>query len=221
LSFNLNRTADTKPEFKKKILSFNGGLQQISRYKVSFICPVGIMNCYPENVALPARSFQTVQYAPWGPDFNIPVKREYGECAMSFIIMQDWAERTYMEMWMDRVVATYGGGRVGGVGDATAVETNAAGEVGADLYTDYTYDISNYIGTIQIQCLKSDNKQPTSNIIMRNAYPLSITPTTLDSNVTGYGTFVTIFTYRDYYFDQVVQDPNSINSTTATQSTLN
>jgi hypothetical protein len=204
---NLNRTGDTKPEFKKKILSFNGGLQQISRYKVMLVSPIDTMFCYPENIALPARSFQTVQYAPWGPDFNIPVKREYGECAMSFIIMQDWAERSFIEQWMDRVISTDikssngGQGVKGGIGGAAL--GSGGDSVSADIYTDYTLDIRNYVGQIAIQCLRHDSKEPTSTLVMRNAYPLSITPTTLDSSVTGYGTFVTIFTYRDYYFETI------------------
>jgi len=210
---NLNRTGDTKPEFKKKILSFNGGLQQISRYKVMLVGPNGTMFCYPENIALPARSFQTVQYAPWGPDFNIPVKREYGECAMSFIIMQDWAERSFIEQWMDRVISVDiksgngGQGVKGGIGQSAPATANADAtggqNVSADIYTDYTLDFGNYVGQIVIQCLRHDSKEPTSTLVMRNAYPLSITPTTLDSSVTGYGTFVTIFTYRDYYFETI------------------
>jgi hypothetical protein len=199
----------TVTDFKKKILTFGGGLQQVSRYEVLLQGPGGLpaFVTYPENVALPPRSFISTPFSNWGPDFNIPVKREYGECAMSFIIYQDWYERKYIESWMDKVIPTgiksVGGGGGGG---------GSAAPSAAD-FADYTNPYSVFSGNIQINCLsvtsnssgspggKVDGKRVTAKITLNDVFPMSITPTTLSAEASGYGTFVAIFTFRDYLFE--------------------
>lgn len=216
-----DRTGRSLQQFKQTVLRA-GGLQQVSRYEVMFSSPSGMMKTYPENVTLPPRSFQTTPFTNWGPDYNIPTKREYGECAMSFYIYQDWYERRYFERWMDAVIPpspASDGAAAAGLGP---IET-AAGAIGlggasglfqdttvsAENYSDYTKPYSSFGGLIQINCLSTQSNTSNSSgtgsginasMIMRDAYPLSITPTTMSSEASGYGTLVVVFTFRDYSF---------------------
>jgi hypothetical protein len=190
----------TITDFKKKILTFGGGLQQVSRYEVILQGPGSLPSVitYPENVALPPRSFVSTPFSNWGPDFNIPIKREYGECAISFIIYQDWYERKYIESWMDKVIPTGIVSGSGGGGDAAASASD---------FSDYTNPYSIFSGSVQINCLSINSNSGggggriTAKIKLNDAYPLSITPTTLSAEASGYGTFVSIFSFRDYSFE--------------------
>lgn len=222
-----DRTGRSPRQFKQRILS-SGGLQQVSRYEVLFSVPalgLASMKTYPENVTMPPRSFQTTPFTNWGPDFNIPTKREYGECAMSFYIYQDWYERRFMEAWMDGVIppnpasdgaqgAGLGGIEIalGAVGAGGASGIGQSTSVGAENYSDYTRPYDAFSGLIQINCLSVQSNNPTgqsrpgraneitASMLLRDAYPLSITPTTLSAEASGYGTMVVVFTFRDYQF---------------------
>jgi len=219
-----NRTGRSLGQFKQTILK-SGGLQQVSRYEVLFSVPslgLATLKTYPENVTMPPRSFQTTPYTNWGPDFNIPTKREYGECAMSFYIYQDWYERRYFETWMNGVIppnpasdsaSAAGLGAVeialGAIGAGGASGFLQDRSVGAENYADYTRPYSSFSGLIQINCLSVDSNSAdplitkndiTASMLMRDAYPLSITPTTLSAEASGYGTMVVVFTFRDYTF---------------------
>jgi hypothetical protein len=204
----LNRTGNSITNFRQKVLN-NGGMQQVSRYLCSFSDPVGeVIECYPESITLPQRSFVQVPFSYWGPAEQIPIRREYGECAMTFIIYQDWYERKYFERWMNLVIPTYATQQSSsdgiGIGQAILPIANPFNfEVEASKYSDYSNSKDKQLGTIIVYNLKNDDfnlNSSNSAVIMYDAYPVSITPTSLSSEASGYGTFVTIFAFREYEF---------------------
>jgi len=200
-----------------------GGIQSPARYEALFTAPgLPSFTCYPENITLPPRSFQTTPFTNWGPDYNIPTKREYGECAMSFILLQDWFERRYFESWMNKVIPTSAAQEPpqAGLGfvqstlntlipGASTVYSGLSDRVAlTENYSDYTTGYNNFGGIIQVNCLRTDgngrggnsSSRITASILMKDAYPLSITPTTLSAEASGYGTCVVVFTFREYVF---------------------
>ena len=203
----MDRTANTITNFRQRVLD-NKGIQQVSRYKCTFVDPsLQPIFCYPESVTLPQRSFVQVPFSYWGPTEQIPIRREYGECAMTFIIYQDWYERRYFERWMDMVIPVTATEQssVNGIGILQALVplfTNPfSSEVSANQYSDYSNTRDKQLGTILVSTLDaSDNRQETCAVLMQDAYPVSITPTSLSSESTGYGTFVVVFAFKQYKF---------------------
>lgn len=201
----LDRTANTITEFRQKVLS-KRGLQQVSKYYCTFVDPLGeVLKAYPESVTLPQRSFVQVPFSYWGPVEQIPIRREYGECAMTFIIYQDWLERKYFERWMDMVIPT--SRTQAGAREGIAIDQSLTGlanpfnwEVDATRYTDYSNTMDKQLGTISVYMQAAEDHTNSTNAIvnMVDAYPLSITPTSLSAEATGYGTFVVVFAFREY-----------------------
>jgi hypothetical protein len=205
----LNRTANTITQFRQKVLT-NGGIQQVSKYLCTFADPLGeTLQIYPESVTLPQRSFVQVPFSYWGPAEQIPIRREYGECAMTFIIYQDWLERKYFERWMDLIIPTHStdtppSDGIGALQAITGIANPFNNEVDASKYTDYSNSKSKQLGSIVVYTLQADGNHTINDanaaIYMQDAYPVSITPTSLSSEATGYGTFVVIFAFRQYSF---------------------
>lgn len=205
----MNRTASTISEFRQRVLD-NYGIQQVSKYICLFIDPLGdVLETYPESVTSPQRSFVQVPFSYWGPAEQIPIRREYGECAMTFIIYQDWLERKYFERWMDSVIPTTRAEEASGSG--IGIEQALSGisnpfnwEIKASKYSDYSNTIDKQLGSIVVYPLEAggDNTQMFANaaFYMQDAYPVSITPTSFSSEATGYGTFVVVFAFRQYSF---------------------
>lgn len=207
--------AKTITEFRQAVASRK--IQQPNKYKV-FIQD-GSQNslvCYPESVTLPQRSFNTAPYTPWGPMLQLPVRREYGECAMSFIIYQDWAERRYFERWMDTIIPRQASASADPVGVSyterilgpslgSIFTGTGSRRISTSQYTDYSTAFNSITGNIQIFPLtidsnKSDGGTMSCSINLIDAFPLTITPTQLSSESTGYTTFVVIFAFREYEF---------------------
>lgn len=196
--------AKTISEFRSAVAARK--IQQPNRYKVLIQDNASNqLTCYPESVTLPQRSFNTAPYTPWGPILQLPVRREYGECAMSFIIYEDWQERKFLESWMDRIIpvpSSQSSSQI--VGSGNTITSNT--------YSDYSNAFNNSTGTVVITTnpikiggnksveRPADKGDETSNIILNEAFPLTITPTQLSSEATGYTTFVAIFAFKDYEF---------------------
>lgn len=211
---SLNEYGQSKSigEFRQAVIS-RGGVQQPNRYRVLMVDNANTtIVCYPESVTLPQRTFNTVPYTPWGPVMQIPTRREYGECAMSFIIFEDWGERRFLERWMDSIIPPHSSAQpsAAGVNIAQRLFGPKPGglfssrEVDSQKYSDYSNSYNNSYGTIFIatQPAKEQNTDSyTSTIRLNEAYPLTITPTSLSSEATGYSTFVAIFAFKDYLFE--------------------
>jgi hypothetical protein len=199
-------------EFRKSVIS-RGGVQQPNRYRVIMVDNSNTsIVCYPESVTLPQRSFNTVPYTPWGPVMQIPIRREYGECAMSFIIYQDWAERRFLENWMNGIVIPHASAapseagvnyfqRLFGPGAGGLLSTR---EASGENYADYSNAYNNSYGTILIGTQPAEEQslgKYTATLKLNEAYPLTITPTSLSSESSGYATYVVIFAFKDYVFE--------------------
>ena len=202
-------------EFRKAVASRK--IQQPNKYKVIMQDnSTNQLTCYPESVTLPQRSFNTAPYTPWGPVLQLPVRREYGECAMSFIIYEDWAERRFLERWMDTIIpptATDVPNEVGVsrterfLGPSLGGVLNFANQnrtISSTQYGDYSNSFNNSVGTIQIYTgsIKTSDPLKTSTclITLLDAFPLTLTPTQLASESTGYASFVGIFAFKEYFF---------------------
>lgn len=204
--------AKSVTQFRESVLS-RGGVQQPNRYRVIMVDNTNrSIVCYPESVTLPQRSFNTVPYTPWGPVMQIPVRREYGECAMSFIIYEDWAERRFMENWMNAIIPPTASSSPSEVGVGYGERLYGPALSGLDnrreavseQYSDYTNSYNKSYGTILIGTQPSKTQSQgdyTSVMRLNEAYPLTITPTSLSSEATGYATYVAIFAFKDYLFE--------------------
>jgi hypothetical protein len=209
--------ANTITEFRNAVASRK--IQQPNRYRVILQdSKLNSLKCYPETVTLPQRSFNTAPYTPWGPMLQLPVRREYGECAMSFIIYEDWAERRFLERWMDTIIPPQAsenpqevgvnaaerflGPSIGGIFDI--FNGGLSRSVSTSQYGDYSNPFNNSVGRIEIWTGPSDkntNDVYSSKITLIDAYPLTLTPTALASEATGYASFVAIFAFREYIFN--------------------
>ena len=206
--------ASTITQFRNGVIA-RKGIQQPGKYYVSMSDgKLNTLTCYPESVTLPQRSFSTAPYSPWGPILQLPVRREYGECAMSFIIYQDWAVSRFFENRMDAIIppkSTEEADEVGvnilerlggpSVGNIFDILTGANRTIKTTKYSDYTNGFNNFTGTIKIWPLAVESQSnQTCTITLKNAFPLTITPTQMSSEATGYTTFVVIFAFKEYEF---------------------
>jgi len=167
-----------------------GGIQRGSRYIVEFVTPRDSFITYPMEVNLPQRALSTYTagqpQSMWGTNRKVPVMHEYDECTMSFVIYQDWAERTFFEKWMDYIINK---------GDQDEV------------YQEFSRPYFNYVGKIYISTLKtvSNLNRPdkpigfSSKTLLDEAYPLTLLPVSMSADNSGYSTYVINFAYRKYY----------------------
>lgn len=173
----------TISNFRSSIMS-KGGLQIASKYIVEFYTKFGNFVCYPAEVTMPQRALATFDVGQpeslWGTKRKIPVQHEFDEITMSFVVYQDWAERKFLEGWMDNIINKH--------------EYNEEHYEYSNIYFDYVGKI--YISTLSHQ----DQNKITSTFLLDEAYPLSLLPISLSSENTGYVTFVATFAYRKYYF---------------------
>lgn len=99
----IGNISKTVQEFRENALK-RGGPQIASFYEVVFSSPAGTITCYPLNIIIPGRQYVYYEHDLWGPSRKIPYKRGYTQCHMSFMIYQDWAERSYIETWMNTII---------------------------------------------------------------------------------------------------------------------
>jgi len=206
-----NRFGESVTKYRNKILSWRGP-QIPSRYAVRFASgpdeePVIF---YPESISLPTRAFNVTPFSFWGPDYLIPSRRDYGECAMSFIMWSDNYERKYFEKWMDNVITTKGLGssnrpgiqteNLGGIVPDQSELGNPV--VNTNEYSDVAFPYLSFAGAIEINLLteKSQETSWSSNsaFFLQDAYPTTITSTNLAAEANSYGTFVVVFSFRSY-----------------------
>ena len=100
--------SNTVTQFRTDVLA-KGGPQISSKYRVTlYHTDLGEIRCYPQSVIIPGRLFSFYDQDLWGPTRKIPLKRAYTQCNMTFIVYQDWAERKYLENWMNRIIVNSG-----------------------------------------------------------------------------------------------------------------
>lgn len=90
------------------------GLAYSNRYEVIFNTPAGFnktdlfmlrsLSLRCDSVSVPGRSFSTTPYRFYGPARNMPYEPIYsGEMSLSIILSEDLRERTFFEMWMEKI----------------------------------------------------------------------------------------------------------------------
>lgn len=103
----INNISSTIQEFRQNVLG-RGGPQLASLYEVYLNSPRETIVAYPLNIILPGRQYVYYEHDLWGPNRKVPYKRGYTQCHMTFIVYQDWAERTFIEQWMDIIIKNNG-----------------------------------------------------------------------------------------------------------------
>jgi hypothetical protein len=179
----ISKISKTIQEFRTAV-NERGGPQISSRYEVtlSHLDQEPIV-CYPLSVIVPGRNFVFYEHDLWGTVRKIPYKRGYTQCHMSFIVYQDWAERTYVEKWMNTIVRNSQKDGVNfdpnenqvqpniltdEISTATALsqQANYGGPLASDAYFGMQYeDFIDYnagFGTILIKFMNSGTARPTT-----------------------------------------------------------
>ena len=219
----LDKISKTIQEFREDVLS-RGGPQISSMYQVILNHPgQSPIVCYPLSVIVPGRQFMFYEHDLWGTIRKIPFKRGYTQCHMSFIVYQDWAERTYIETWMNSIVrnsqsdAGVNGSNslnvaVPTVGLNQAQTANAiqnsissGGPLSRDAtfsssYEDYV-DYAGGIGSIAISFLNAQEKESANRtLILREVFPAAISQMSMASDGTAYPTFNATFQFNSYLY---------------------
>lgn len=181
--------ATTINEFRQLVVSRKGP-QIAGKYEVTLSTGYGdTVTAYPLNVVVPGRTFKFYEHDIWGPNRKVPIKRVYSDCSMTFLIYQDWNERSFLEKWMNSVVNNF---------DNTTVATTQA----ISEYNDYLN--YNSVGTIQIKFLKSDSQLDMNTVVtLKEAYPSSLSQITIGSDGSSYPTFNVTFEYNSYYYESL------------------
>jgi hypothetical protein len=144
------------------------------------------MVLYPDSVLLPGRNFINTPFAYYGPEFTLPLRREYNELSVNFIVYQDWIERGYIETWMDAVMPY------------TKVNS---GVQSSDIFPK---DLIKRLRTIKLEFYSREyaDNEVGANVLCSfeffDAYPLLITPTSFSADNSGYTIFTVNFSYRYY-----------------------
>jgi len=227
------KISNTIKEFRQDTLS-RGGPQISSMYKVELVHHGDVMTCYPMSVVIPGRQFVYYEHDLWGTTRKIPYKRGYTQCHMSFIAYQDWAERTFIEKWMNTIIRHKNASGVADniqnavnplitLDEVSTVETLQNMLVNGSLLGDTQFDLSKYddfvdyyegFGSLNIHCLNAQNKK-TSNLIisLKEAFPAAISQMSIASDGSGYPTYNVTFQFNDYiYLPQFNQNQQPVQS---------
>ena len=214
--------SNTVTQFRDDVIA-KGGPQISSKYRVIlFNSDLGEIRCYPQSVIIPGRLFSFYDQDLWGPTRKIPLKRAYTQCNMTFIVYQDWAERKYLENWMNKIIVNSGSPRLnsGAAAGETTAQTSTAESIGSlteftpeqitkfnasstsAIFTGKFNDSIQYdkgYGQVIITPISSNlNILPTTAFHLREAYPASISPLTMASDGTGYPSFTVGFQFKEY-----------------------
>lgn len=226
----ISKISKTIQEFRTSVIE-RGGPQIASRYEVILShLDQEPLTCYPMSVIVPGRSFVYYDHDLWGTIRKVPYKRGYTQCHMSFIVYQDWAERNYIERWMNTIIRNKQTGSPKDLTNLTSpnimedeTRTTSAllgaiatgGPVSNDVnfgtnYEDFI-DYNSGFGTIHIRCMNSGNPTPGPNgepmpdaanktIILKEVFPAAISQMSLASEGTGYPSFNVTFQFNNYYY---------------------
>ena len=138
---------------------------------------------YPDSLLLPGRNFINTPFGYFGPEFPIPLRREYNELSMNFIVYQDWHERKYFDTWMDSILPFSP--------DASTL----ASDVIPGNFEDRLRDMEIYF-------TNRPNAQFTHNdhylFKLYHCYPILMTPTSFSSDNSGYTIFTINMAFKYY-----------------------
>jgi hypothetical protein len=213
--------SSTVTQFRTDVIA-KGGPQISSKYMVRlFHQDLGLIECYPQSVIIPGRLFSFYDQDIWGPTRKIPLKRAYTQCNMTFIVYQDWAERKYLENWMNRIIVNSGSpklnsGAANSIASSSNENENPSGSLTvltADEITEFNASTTSAIvtgnfndsidydagrGYVSITPISSNSDTPRTIFQLFEAYPASISPLTMASDGTGYPSFTVGFQFKEY-----------------------
>lgn len=217
--------SSTIQQFRQDVLA-RGGPQISGMYEVGLNAPgVGYITCYPLSIVIPGRQFVYYEHDLWGPNRKIPYKRGYTQCHMSFVVYQDWAERVYIEKWMNSIIKHTNSSGIksndqksafdqtdpSNSKDSTAIlDSISENFVNGALYGKENYQTGSYddyiqysenTGEVNIYCLNSKSKNNSNAMIfLKEAFPAAISQMSVGSDGSSYPTFNVTFQFNDYYF---------------------
>lgn len=146
----------------------------------------GMFECYPDSILLPGRNFLNTPFSYFGPEYSIPLRREYSDLSANFIVYQDWKERQFFENWMDSILPY-------------KTFNTSSGPLVSDIFPEnfisQTRDISI---TFKSRPVKENTYSDNYVFDFVNAYPTLITPTAFSADNSGYTVFTVNFSYRYY-----------------------
>lgn len=145
-----------------------------------------VYKCYPDSVLLAGRNFINTPFAYFGPEFTVPLRREYNELSVNFIVFQDWADRTYFEDWMDAVIPHHA--------------TDPGMQMSDIFPSDFLERLRNIELTYTQRSSQGGNFPNAINFKFFDSYPLLITPTSFSSDNSGYTIFTVNFAYKYYEY---------------------
>lgn len=216
--------SNTIQQFRQDVLA-RGGPQIAGMYRVMLYAPgIGSLVCYPLSIVIPGRQFVYYEHDLWGPNRKIPYKRGYTQCHMSFVVYQDWAERVYIESWMNSIIKHKNSSGISSNSDkssfsktdpptdpgvAAVIDSVSENFVNGALFGKESYELgsyddfiqySQYAGEVDIDCLNSTKTKPTGKIHLKEAFPAAISQMSVGSDGSSYPTFNVTFQFNDYYF---------------------
>jgi len=216
--------SNTIQQFRQDVLG-RGGPQISAFYRVTMALGSNTIVTYPMSVIIPGRQFVYYEHDLWGPNRKVPYKRGYTQCHMTFIAYQDWAERTFVETWMNTIIKHRNSKGIPGSSQSSVLgqsdpaislsNQNAAQQfvnslINGALSGDSSFDTGAYddyiqyssgTGTIVIECLNSQNRSRSNlTIALKEAFPAAISQMSIASDGSGYPTYNVTFQFNDYVY---------------------
>jgi hypothetical protein len=141
------------------------------------------LKCYPDSITVPGRTFISTDFSYSGPEFSFPLRREYNQLSVNFIVYQDWKERQFFENWMDSIIKY----------KKSSFDTGLVSDI-------IPSNLQNAMRTIFIDFNKREKGGATQNLSMKfvDSYPSTITPAIFSSDNSSYTVFTVLFSYKFY-----------------------
>jgi len=191
LSINEYRDYIKKRNFTQNPSHYRMIVPEITRVCSPFVC-------YPDSILLPGTNFTNTPFSYVGEEFTFPLRREYNELSVNFIVYQDWKERRIFEQWMSEMINTT---------EARTDRRPASSH--ANNFLDYLKDI-------KIEFVERGGVGKTANnyknnqvIILEKTYPLLITPTNFAADNSGYTVFTVNFAIRRIRYETTYTSYNT------------
>ena len=171
-------------QYREYVVNKRKFTQSPSEYTMTVVGAETI-TCYPDSFLLPGRNFVNTPFSYYGPELTFPLRREYNELSVNFIVYQDWEERGYFERWSDYVIPSQNKGKENTVYDSAPEKM------------DSSLIFRDILLTFNTRALNNSNSNACT-FYFSYCYPLLITPTNFSSDNSGYTVFTVNFAIQEY-----------------------